>query len=95
MMREALSVGSEQDSKTVKTLCCGYKRQVPAEHIEDGKFRPYKDSQNYIECPECQEFSGLYTLNRAAVELLQHKDRKAAQSRSSEPQREEEGLNQF
>jgi len=85
-LAEDLTAENLEDSVTVKTLCCGHKEQVERANIEDGKYRPYSDSWNYIECPECGNCSGLYTLNRASVKLLNMRGQRAAQSRESEPE---------
>lgn len=64
-------------SELVKTLCCGHKRYVPEEDVQDGQYQPYQ-SGNYIECPDCGEYSGLYKHNKAAVKGLQLEQLKQA-----------------
>ena len=83
--RDPLNPPNDAELETVKTLCCGYKKEVESRYIDDGDFKPYPASENYIECPDCGEISTLHTLNKAAVKLLNLRQLNQSQSKSSEP----------
>ena len=74
----------------VETLCCGHTWHVDDSEVEDGKYRPYEDSDNYIECPNCEALSGLYMPNLAAVRRLQNRDAQSAANRAEKPSQEHE-----